>query len=85
MLTIVKTSISHTCDNCHPGHRDFNREQFSTFLEAQEVMRVGISMALELGFEVIDAKPDLVELERVEDDQHNELEIKLMVDMVGAN
>lgn len=85
MLTVLKTEIGHCCDNCRPGHWDVNNEEFATFLTAQETLRAAIVVALALGFEVINMKPDLVELERTDEDVHDRLKMRLMADEIGAN
>ena len=84
MLTILKTTIDHKCDNCD-GRWDVNREEFPTYLGAQEAIRMAATMGLAVGFDVVDQRPDRVELERTVDDIHDEIIFELVADPIGAN
>jgi hypothetical protein len=85
MLTVLKTKISHCCNNCDPGHWDVNNEEFSTWLEATETVIMATSLAVSMGFKVMAMKPGLVQLERTEDDVHDELTLELIADPIGVN
>lgn len=84
MLTILKTIIDHRCSHCD-GKFDVSREEFPTFLGASEAVRMATSLAISMGFVVVDMKPGRVELERTEDDVYDELTMELLADPVAAN